>query len=103
MDKVFKALADPTRRTLLDQLFAEDGQTLSGLCARLSMSRQAVTKHLGLLEEANLVVTQWQGREKHHYLNPVPIRLVYDRWTDKFREHRVAALVELKSRLEEES
>ena len=102
MDKVFKALADPTRRRLLDQLFTEDGQTLTELCASLSMTRQAVTKHLGLLEEANLVVTQRQGREKCHYLNPVPIRLVYDRWTNKFREHRVAALVELKSRLEEE-
>ena len=103
MDKVFKALADPTRRRLLDQLFAQDGQTLTELCANLSMTRQAVTKHLGLLEEANLVLTQWRGREKQHYLNPVPIRLVYDRWTSKFRQHHVTALVKLKDQLEEES
>jgi DNA-binding transcriptional ArsR family regulator len=102
MDNVFKALADPNRRKLLDQLFVKDGQTLSELCETLTMTRQAVTKHLGLLEQANLVVTQWQGREKRHYLNPIPIRLIYDRWIDKFRDHQVTALVDLKTQLEEE-
>ena len=103
MDEVFKALADPTRRRLLDQLFAKDGQTLTDLCANLSMTRQAVTKHLVLLEGANLVIVQWRGREKHHYLNPVPIRLIYDRWTSKFREYHVSTLVSLKDQLEEEA
>lgn len=101
MDKVFKALADSSRRKLLDQLFTKDGQTLSELCESLTMSRQAVTKHLALLEQAHLVVTQWQGREKRHYLNPIPIRLIHDRWIDKFQERHAAALVELKNRLEE--
>jgi DNA-binding transcriptional ArsR family regulator len=102
VDKVFKALADSSRRKLLDQLFLNDGQTLSELCETLTMSRQAVTKHLTLLEQANLVVTQWQGREKRHYLNPVPIRLIHDRWIHKFKEHHVTALVKLKNKLEED-
>lgn len=101
MDKVFRALADPTRRGLLDQLFVKDGQLLSELCENAGMTRQAVTKHLLLLEQANLVVTRWQGREKRHYLNPVPIQQIYNRWIDKFREHHVSALVELKNQLEE--
>jgi DNA-binding transcriptional ArsR family regulator len=101
MDKVFKALADPTRRKLLDRLFAENGQTLGALCERLAMSRQAVTKHLLLLEEANLVATVRRGREKLHYLNPVPINAIAERWIGKFERGRLAALSELKSRLEE--
>ncbi len=103
MDKVFKALADASRRKLLDQLFLKDGQTLSELCQTLTMSRQAVTKHLTLLEQANLVVTQWQGREKLHFLNPVPIRLIHNRWIHKFQEHHIMALVELKNKLEEDT
>ena len=102
-DKVFKALADPTRRLLLDLLFARDGQTLTELESGLAMTRFGVMKHLRLLEEAGLVVTRRQGREKLHFLNPVPIRLIHDRWIDKFTEHRVAALADLKSELEEES
>ena len=101
MDEVFKALADPTRRGLLDELFREDGQTLSALAGRLPMTRFGVMKHLRVLEDAGLVVTRRQGREKLHYLNPVPIRLVHDRWIDKYTEHRVAALADLKHDLEE--
>jgi DNA-binding transcriptional ArsR family regulator len=101
MDKVFKALADPTRRKLLDRLFAENGQTLGALCERLAMSRQAVTKHLLLLEEANLIATVRRGREKLHYLNPVPINAIAERWIGKFERGRLAALSALKSRLEE--
>ena len=101
MDKVFRALADPTRRKLLDRLYAENGQTLGQLCERLAMSRQAVTKHLRLLEEANLVATAWRGREKLHYLNPVPINAIAERWIGKFERTRLQALSELKSRLEE--
>ena len=101
MDMVFKALADPTRRKLLDRLFAENGQTLGELCERLAMTRQAVTKHLRLLEEANLVATLWRGREKLHYLNPVPINEIAERWIGKFERTRLQALSELKSRLEE--
>jgi DNA-binding transcriptional ArsR family regulator len=101
MDKVFKALADPTRRKLLDRLFAENGQTLGQLCERLAMSRQAVTKHLLLLEEANLVATVWRGREKLHYLNPVPINAIAERWIGKFERTRLQALSDLKNRLEE--
>ena len=101
MDSVFKALADPGRRKLLDRLFASSGLTLSQLCEEMQMSRQAVSKHLALLEEANLVSTAWRGREKLHYLNPVPIRLIHDRWIDKYTEHRVSALAELKTTLEE--
>ena len=101
MDKVFKALADPTRRKLLDRLYAENGQTLGQLCERLAMSRQAVTKHLLLLEEANLVATVWRGREKLHYLNPVPINAIAERWIGKFERTRLQALSDLKNRLEE--
>ena len=101
MDRVFKALADPTRRKLLDRLFAENGQTLGQLCERLAMSRQAVTKHLLLLEEANLVAVVWRGREKLHYLNPVPINAIAERWIGKFERTRLQALSNLKNRLEE--
>jgi DNA-binding transcriptional ArsR family regulator len=101
MDKVFKALADPTRRKLLDRLHAENGQTLSELCERLEMTRQAVTKHLVLLEDANLVATVRRGREKLHYLNPVPISEIYQRWIGKYERHRLRALSELKRGLEE--
>ena len=101
MDQVFKALADPTRRKLLDRLYAENGQTLGQLCERLAMSRQAVTKHLRLLEEANLVAVVWRGREKLHYLNPVPINAIAERWIGKFERTRLQALSDLKIRLEE--
>jgi DNA-binding transcriptional ArsR family regulator len=100
MDDVFKALADPTRRELLDRLRAENGQTLGELCGRLDMSRQAVTKHRALLEAANLVSTVRRGREKLHYLNPVPIGEIYDRWIGKYEKSRVAALADLKRALE---
>jgi DNA-binding transcriptional ArsR family regulator len=101
-DRVFKALADPTRRFLLDLLFARDGRTQSELEAELEMSRFGVAKHLKVLEEAGLVVTRRVGREKLHHLNPVPIRLIHDRWIDKFTEPRIAALTELKAQLETE-
>jgi uncharacterized protein YndB with AHSA1/START domain/biotin operon repressor len=100
VDAIFKALADPTRRSLLDALFQEDGQTLTALEARFEMTRFAVMKHLKLLEEAGLVVTRRQGREKLHFLNPVPIRLVHDRWVSKYSLPVVAGLSDLKSRLE---
>jgi len=100
-DKVFKALADPTRRHLLDQLFERDGRTLSELEADVEMTRFGVMKHLRVLEEAGVVVTRRSGREKLHFLNPVPIRLIHDRWIDKYTEHRVSALAELKAQLEE--
>ena len=100
MDAVFRALADPTRRSLLDELFREDGQTLSALEERFSMTRFGVMKHLKQLEEARLVVTKRQGREKLHFLNPVPIRLVHDRWVSKYAEPWVATLSDLKDRLE---
>ncbi len=100
MDAVFSALADPTRRDLLDALFREDGQTLGALVKGFSMTRFGVMKHLKLLEEAGLVVTRRQGREKLHYLNPVPIRLVHDRWVSKYAEPWTAALSEIKERLE---
>ena len=100
VDDVFKALADPTRRSLLDELFREDGQTLSALEERLPMTRFGVMKHLKLLEEAGLVVTRRRGREKLHFLNPVPIRLVHDRWVSKYAEPWTAALSGLKDRLE---
>jgi DNA-binding transcriptional ArsR family regulator len=103
MDRVFKALADPGRRLLLDRLHAENGQTLGQLCAHLEMTRQAVTKHLSLLEEANLVTVVWRGREKLHYLNPVPLHELADRWIHKFEQGRLRALSELKKRLEGES
>ena len=100
VDEVFRALADPTRRSLLDELFREDGQTLSALEERFSMTRFGVMKHLKLLEEAGLVVTRRRGREKLHYLNPVPIRLIHDRWVSKYAEPWAAGLSELKERLE---
>src|ERR671916_2554504 len=100
MDAVFKALADPARRRLLDELFREDGQTLSALEGRFDMSRFGVMKHLKQLEEAGLVVTRREGREKRHFLNPVPIRLVHDRWVSKYAEPWAAALSDLKTRLE---
>jgi DNA-binding transcriptional ArsR family regulator len=100
MDQVFKALADASRRELLDRLRADNGQTLNELCARLDMTRQAVSKHLGILEEANLVATVKQGREKLHYLNPVPIHDIAERWIGKFERQRLQALSELKKRLE---
>jgi uncharacterized protein YndB with AHSA1/START domain len=100
VDAVFKALADPTRRSLLDELFREDGQTLNALEERLPMTRFGVMKHLKQLEEAGLVVTRRHGREKHHFLNPVPIRLVHDRWVSKYAEPWAATLSDLKHRLE---
>ena len=100
MDQVFKALADSSRRELLDRLRADNGQTLNELCARLDMTRQAVSKHLGILEEANLVATVKQGREKLHYLNPVPIHDIAERWIRKFERQRLQALSELKKGLE---
>src|SRR5947208_8828666 len=100
MDDVFKALADPTRRSLLDRLFREDGQTLGALQARFRMTRFGVMKHLRQLEDAGLVVTKKQGREKLHFLNPVPIRAVHDRWVSKFAEPWVAGLTDLKRDLE---
>lgn len=100
-DRVFRALADPTRRHLLDRLFERDGRTLSELEADLAMSRFGVMKHLRVLEDAGVVITQRSGREKLHFLNPVPIRLIHDRWIDKFTEHRASALTRLKSELEE--
>src|SRR5256714_7242727 len=102
MDEVFKALADPTRRSLLDELFKEDGQTLSAREERLPMTRFGVMKHLRQLEEAGLVTTKRRGREKLHFLNPVPIRLVHDRWVSKYAEPWAAGLSELKRDLEEE-
>ncbi|MGN6462402.1 MAG: ArsR/SmtB family transcription factor [Pseudolabrys sp.] len=101
MDAVFRALADETRRTLLDRLRAEGGQTLSDLCARLDMTRQAVSKHLAILEDANLVATVKRGREKLHYLNPVPIHEIADRWIGKFERGRLNALADLKKALED--
>lgn len=102
MDAVFKALADATRRTLLDRLYEENGQTLSELCAHLGISRQAVTQHLAVLEAANLIVIVWRGREKLHYLNPVPLHEIYERWLHKYEYQRLQALSELKHRLEED-
>jgi len=102
MDEVFKALADPTRRKLLDELYREDGQTLSALEAGLPMTRFGVMKHLRVLEEAGLVTTRRRGREKLHFLNPVPIRLVHDRWVSKYAEPMASGLVRLKRDIEEE-
>ena len=99
-DKVFKALADPGRRLLLDQLHADNGQTLSALCTPMDITRQAVTQHLQLLEAANLVVVVWQGREKLHYLNPVPLHAVYAHWVQKFERDRLDLLHALKNQLE---
>jgi DNA-binding transcriptional ArsR family regulator len=102
-DRIFKALADPTRRFLLDRLFKRDGRTLTELESELEMTRFGVMKHLRVLEDAGLVVTRKVGREKLHYLNAVPIRLIHDRWIDKFTERRVSALTDLKRQLEEGS
>jgi DNA-binding transcriptional ArsR family regulator len=99
-DRVFKALADPTRRALLDRLYERDGRTLTELESQLEMTRFGVMKHLRLLEDAGLVVSRKEGRTRVHYLNPVPIREIHDRWIDKYREHRVSALAELKTQLE---
>jgi DNA-binding transcriptional ArsR family regulator len=101
-DLVFKALADPTRRFLLDLLFARDGRTLTELESEVAMTRFGVMKHLRILEEAGLVVTRKAGREKLHFLNPVPIRQIHDRWIDKYTEQRVTALLDLKNDLESE-
>ena len=100
-DGVFRALADPTRRLLLDRLFERDGRTLTELESQLEMTRFGVMKHLRVLEDAALVVTRRRGREKLHFLNPVPIRLIHDRWIDKYTERRVSALADLKTDLEE--
>jgi DNA-binding transcriptional ArsR family regulator len=102
-DLVFKALADRTRRHLLDQLFERDGRTLTELERELEMTRFGVMKHLRVLEQAGLVVTRRSGREKLHYLNPIPIRLVHDRWIDKYSERQVSALADLKRTLEEKT
>jgi DNA-binding transcriptional ArsR family regulator len=99
-DRVFRALGDPTRRHLLDRLFEREGRTLTELESELEMTRFGVMKHLRVLEDAGLVVTRRSGREKLHFLNPVPIRLIHDRWIDKYTERRVSALAELKSELE---
>ena len=99
-DRVFKALADPTRRRLLDLLHRDNGQTLTALSAGMDMTRQAVTQHLQLLEEANLVAVVWQGREKLHYLNPVPLHEIAARWIGKFERNRLDALRDLKRKLE---
>ncbi len=99
-DKVFKALADPSRRKLLDLLYSTNGQTLGELAKHLDMTRQAVSQHLALLEEANLIATNWRGREKLHHLNPVPLYEIYERWIAKFERSRMRALRELKIRVE---
>ncbi|BCT91161.1 transcriptional regulator [Lysobacter helvus] len=103
LDKVFKALADPGRRRLLDLLHRENGQTLGALCEQMDMTRQAATQHLKVLEDANLVAVFWQGREKLHYLNPVPLHEIHARWIGKFEHGRLAALRALKQKLEGET
>jgi DNA-binding transcriptional ArsR family regulator len=100
MDAAFKALADPSRRKLLDELHKENGRTLSELCEHLEMTRQAVTKHLVLLEKANLIAVVWRGRAKLHYLNPMPLHEIYERWIGKYERHRLQALSDLKKGLE---
>ena len=102
LDAAFRALADSNRRALLDRLYAQNGQTLAQLCEGLDMTRQAVTKHLAILEQANLIATQWQGREKLHYLNPVPIHEIAERWIRKYERGRLRALADLKKRLQGE-
>ena len=102
MDQVFKALSDPGRRKLLDRLYAKRGLTMGELCEEMDMTRQAVAQHLAVLEAANLISTVWRGREKHHYLNPVPIHEIYDRWVKKFERRSLQALDHLKKRLEGE-
>ncbi len=101
-DKVFKALGDPTRRKLLDLLYERNGQTLGELCDRLDMARQSATQHIGILEAANLVSTVWRGREKLHFINPVPLHEVYERWVRKFERQRLSLLHDLKKELEGE-
>ena len=101
IDRVFKALADPNRRRLLDLLHDENGQTLTSLCDQIDMTRQAVTQHLQLLEDANLIAIVWRGREKLHYLNPVPLYEIYERWIEKFERGRLTVLRDLKKSLEE--
>lgn len=101
-DLLFKALADPGRRKLMDRLHGNDGQTLTELCQYLDMSRQGVTQHLAVLEAANLVAVQWRGREKLHFLNPIPLQEIYDRWIRKFERPRLKALRDLKRRLEDD-
>ena len=101
MDAVFKALGDPSRRKLLDELRKKNGQTLSELCEHLEMTRQAVTKHLVLLEKANLIAVVWRGREKLHYLNSMPLHEIYERWIGKYERHRLQALSDLKRGLEQ--
>ncbi len=103
VDRVFKALADPSRRELLDRLHARSGQTLTELCRGLGMTRQSVTQHVRVLEAANLVSTKWRGREKLHYFNPVPIHEIYERWIRKFEEERLSALHQFKHNLERET
>ena len=100
IDKVFKALADPNRRRLLDLLHQENGQTLTALCERMDMTRQGVTQHLQLLEDANLVAIVWHGREKLHYINPVPLHEIHERWIEKFERSRLGSLRDLKRKLE---
>ena len=100
LDAAFRALADSSRRALLDSLCAQNGQTLAQLCEGLDMSRQAVTKHLAILEQANLIAIQWQGREKLHYLNPVPIHEIAERWIRKYERGRLRALTDLKNSLQ---
>ena len=102
-DKVFRALADPTRRFLLDLLFEREGRNLTELVKEVDMTRIGVMKHLRILEDAGLIVAQRSGRSKLHFLNPVPIRVIHDRWIDKYTEHRTSALVDLKNRLENPS
>ena len=102
-DRVFKALADPTRRLLLDRLYEREGLTLTELESNVEMTRFGVMKHLRILEDAHLVVTRRSGREKLHFLNPVPIRLIHNRWIDKYTERQVSALVDLKNQLEKTS
>ena len=101
-DKIFKALGDPTRRKLLDLLCEKNGQTLGELCEHLDMARQSATQHIGLLEAANLVSTVWRGREKLHFINPVPLHEVYERWVRKFERQRLSLLHDLKKELEGE-
>ncbi|MEP7123714.1 MAG: helix-turn-helix domain-containing protein [Byssovorax sp.] len=103
MDRVFKALADPSRRRLLDLLHAENGRALGELCEHLAMSRQAATKHLNALEEANLVAVVWRGREKQYFLNAVPLHQIYERWIGKFERQRLRALHDFKKKLEDDS
>jgi DNA-binding transcriptional ArsR family regulator len=102
-DLLFKALADPSRRKLLDLLHANDGRTLNQLCENLEMTRQGVTQHLQTLEHANLIATVWRGREKLHFLNPVPLQEIYDRWIAKFEKPRLKAISDLKKKLEKDN